>query len=1191
MRSNKLTTTCFLLKARLRAPELFTVGTEHLNPDGTFVLDDEGNHVRTYGVKDVASFARTWTGFVATGGRRGRGRSNTINVHVDSLDIVPAYRDASPKMDLFDGFIGDGYPLCVDLPKRPFLRKGFTYVYRGSTPDDLGSLTDDDGVLPLMTVDSPSSALFQALCVPADGACTFPSEVTLAQSLPCFRHECGKDRAPIVHIVDGSGTDAYYEAMEFACTRLSFFNDGQFMKYGAPYINKMSCADPRSDAAAPLCCSRADLWNGTGTATCEYQRERVTYATAAERCASQNKEVCQGSVNVNGWSSCHPFSRWRFSTWMGRSCSTQVQVQRDGRVGAVHAGVLVDNSDRDSRTQPESIADVLSTGSKSVFDVVWSEDSYPKVEDNCSPSCTVLGETCLCDVVATSVPVFTGSHRIPTASEVKALPVGALDPTAYDAGQYARCDSVLCTASDVVVWSRRMRMHETLETEIEEINVALNKPTTASSTCCTSLAAYIVDGNTESSPFRSEATGEQWVQVDLEEDTYIDSVNIVHRSCSLRCQQSINGARIIISDTSDFSTGTQCGGAVMFTPGSTATQCWGMYGRFVTVVHSDASVQMNELEVFAEAIQTADGYVFAPTIYEFIETTEELVFNEDTIFEVQGDDGASKFFKNQDVRVIVDDNSFRNPPTFMDYAHPTERQALLETDAVLDHLTTHPSTAPFICKKLIQFFTSSNPSPRYVLEVATAFRTGAYAGRVYSGEYGDLAATIAAILMDREARDETLDLDPAAGKLREPLLKVWHVMRSLEFQVNRNQLIGMNLMNRIGQQFHRASSIFSFFEPDFAPAGRVAKAAINAPEAEILTIPYIIGYMNGIASLVDKGLSHCAGGFGAYVPSHSPHLYMPTSCGDNQAAKLTADGYLSYEYQNRAGDIVSELALLLTGGREPPAVRALWDRSQTQYVNVALNRPTSSSSRAAEVVVDGVTDTGLFVSPECSGEQWLQVDLGDVIEIDNVQLYHRMDCCGEQMDGATVLVGDTPDFTRGVQCGAPVVFTGDPVTNLLCPGVSGRYVTVRQEGTCLQVVELEVIAVRTGTIGEPECKYIPPREVCYELRCGGDAGQCAEPNTCAQPTELHEVGCCADAPIAGFQRRYPDTCPVWGMRTVARVCQHALNYADAAAWCASFGGRLCTAQEHENDCTRGTGCAHGEYMCLSLLLLFGWTCS
>ena len=81
--------------------QLFTVGTEHLNSDGTQVLDDDGNPIATYGVKDVASFARAWTGFVSPGGLR----SNKIG-GADVLQIVARDRDASPKMDLYDGFIG-----------------------------------------------------------------------------------------------------------------------------------------------------------------------------------------------------------------------------------------------------------------------------------------------------------------------------------------------------------------------------------------------------------------------------------------------------------------------------------------------------------------------------------------------------------------------------------------------------------------------------------------------------------------------------------------------------------------------------------------------------------------------------------------------------------------------------------------------------------------------------------------------------------------------------------------------------------------------------------------------------------------------------------------------------------------------------------------------------------------------------
>ena len=52
------------------------------------------------------------------------------------------------------------------------------------------------------------------------------------------------------------------------------------------------------------------------------------------------------------------------------------------------------------------------------------------------------------------------------------------------------------------------------------------------------------------------------------------------------------------------------------------------------------------------------------------------------------------------------------------------------------------------------------------------FFAGAYKGKVYSGQYGDMAATVAAILLEPEARSVMLDYDPTFGRLREPLLKV-----------------------------------------------------------------------------------------------------------------------------------------------------------------------------------------------------------------------------------------------------------------------------------------------------------------------------------------------------------------------------------------------------------------------------------
>lgn len=84
--------------------------------------------------------------------------------------------------------------------------------------------------------------------------------------------------------------------------------------------------------------------------------------------------------------------------------------------------------------------------------------------------------------------------------------------------------------------------------------------------------------------------------------------------------------------------------------------------------------------------------------------------------------------------------------------------------------------------------------------VATAFRTGSYNG-YGSGEYGDLGAAMAAIMLDREARSETLDADATHGLLREPIIKILHLMRSMEYTSPANRPIYLNdLINYLGQE-------------------------------------------------------------------------------------------------------------------------------------------------------------------------------------------------------------------------------------------------------------------------------------------------------------------------------------------------------------------------------------------------------
>ena len=97
--------------------------------------------------------------------------------------------------------------------------------------------------------------------------------------------------------------------------------------------------------------------------------------------------------------------------------------------------------------------------------------------------------------------------------------------------------------------------------------------------------------------------------------------------------------------------------------------------------------------------------------------------------------------------------------------------------------------------------------------------------------------------------------------LREPVLMVTSLLRSMDFVSNQRVIQMEYLQNKIGQMAHNFQSVFSFFLPEFKPYGLVGEALLVSPEATILDTPNIIGILNGAISLVKYGLSHLAGGF------------------------------------------------------------------------------------------------------------------------------------------------------------------------------------------------------------------------------------------------------------------------------------------------------------------------------------------
>lgn len=297
-----------------------------------------------------------------------------------------------------------------------------------------------------------------------------------------------------------------------------------------------------------------------------------------------------------------------------------------------------------------------------------------------------------------------------------------------------------------------------------------------------------------------------------------------------------------------------------------------------------------------------------------------------------------------------------------------------ETEALLDHIFEHDNTPPFVAHKMIQRFISSNPSPRYIAVVADAFTTGTYGDRTYSGKYGCMAAMIASIVLDREARASILDDDPAHGMIREPIMKVLHFLRAMQFapKPGSGELDLRDMPAKIGQMAFESPSVFSFYLPEFAPA-LLAQAGLVAPEAQISIAPNLIGYMNGMASLINNGLTQCSRGFGG-----------SGDCTSQRATTSSAQGRLGFvpAEPSNPSKVVDELALLLTGGRLSQTTRDVLVDTYTQYVAEtrfdmasALARHKAANLAINESACLGVIERNLNV-PEplpvasCNASSW-----------------------------------------------------------------------------------------------------------------------------------------------------------------------------------------------------------------------------
>ena len=189
--------------------QLYTVGLHELNQDGTETRDEFGRMIQTYTNEDILSNSRVMTGFTFTA-RRGnveelfrseKSRQDPLRIEVDKHDFFP-------KTTLEGGWIGDRYPLCVDLPKYHFLKIGAKYQLRGD--NSLPRLHhnphhwDSDESIKRFVL-SKESPLYEKLCNPdVNGTCQFTNTITLESNLACYDKECRIDTLQTVQVQPGT---------------------------------------------------------------------------------------------------------------------------------------------------------------------------------------------------------------------------------------------------------------------------------------------------------------------------------------------------------------------------------------------------------------------------------------------------------------------------------------------------------------------------------------------------------------------------------------------------------------------------------------------------------------------------------------------------------------------------------------------------------------------------------------------------------------------------------------------------------------------------------------------------------------------------------------------------------------------------------------------------------------------------
>lgn len=288
--------------------------------------------------------------------------------------------------------------------------------------------------------------------------------------------------------------------------------------------------------------------------------------------------------------------------------------------------------------------------------------------------------------------------------------------------------------------------------------------------------------------------------------------------------------------------------------------------------------------------------------------------------------------------------------TFLGTTIPAQTPADPETSLriALDTIANHPNVAPFISKQLIQRLVTSNPSPAYVSRVASTFKS--------SG--GSIPAVVKAILLDTEARDNSVAASDTFGKVKEPILRLTALLRAFKHKSDAMNVstyvdeatagpfvryydlgTAQDLGSTIGQTPYMAPSVFNFFRPGYVPPKTsTASAGLVAPEMQMVNEVSVTGYANAI-------MDGLLGGFGPWKRYDADgKCGILTSANANFPSCVVDDQYrrdVQFDFSSEvaiAGDAVALFNAVTNKLMGLPPSSSL----KTQIVNAVSSMPTKT---------------------------------------------------------------------------------------------------------------------------------------------------------------------------------------------------------------------------------------------------------